>query len=191
MCRCNIFLKPTHTHTCTHTGGIVRDSQIRFGLSPEEVGFLLHQLPEQPVVFMRIVGATTDGTAPLEKILNVTPGEGGQFSFAVDFERDGIGGQVMDPVTTTPSDDESTAPLDTQQALGPQEVVVQLGEMQVIRELMRSSIPILTGWSTQMELLMRSSVHQNITSPSRSTGYYNKRPTMPVASTGDTFETSV
>lgn len=103
---------------------------------------MLHQLPENEVEFVRATPSTTGEALP-EKVLKITPGEAGQFSFAVDFEKDGVGGQVV-----------GTA----EAALGPLEVVVQLGEYQVIRELMQSSIPILTGWTTQLNLAMSNSI---------------------------------
>jgi hypothetical protein len=126
-----------------YAGGLQRDRQVRFGLSPEEVGFMLHQLPENAVEFVRTTPSDTAEPLP-EKVFKVTPGEAGQFSFAVDFEKAGVGGQVVGTADA---------------ALGPLEVVVQLGEYQVIRELMQSSIPALTGWSTQMSLAMSHSVH--------------------------------
>jgi hypothetical protein len=133
-------------HLYTHMyiiGGLQRDSQIRFGLSPEEVGFMLHQLPENEVEFVRTTPSDTANALP-EKVFKVTPGEAGQFSFSVDFEKAGVGGQVVGTADA---------------ALGPLEVVVQLGEYQVIRELMQSSIPALTGWTTQMSLALSHSVH--------------------------------
>lgn len=141
-CICQFSLCPLTF--CTILGGLQRSSQLRFGLSPEEVGFMLHQLPENEVEFVRTTPTTNSTTDALpEKVLKITPGEAGQFSFAVDFEKDGVGGQVV-----------GTA----EAALGPLEVVVQLGEYQVIRELMQTSIPILTGWSTQLNLAMSSSI---------------------------------
>lgn len=35
------------------------------------------------------------------------------------------------------------------------EVLVQLGEFQVMREIMRSSIPLLVGWKTMVEVAMQ------------------------------------
>lgn len=153
-------LKSIHRFIHIHTqltfcllpiGGAARDSQIRFGLSAEEVGFLLHQLPDEPVELVRVVQSsftTTDSSTSneptLEKVLKITPAEAGQCSFLIDFEKEGIGGQA--------SGGENSVPL------GPQEVVVQLGEMQVIRSLLESSIPVLTGWDTQMSQLMEQTL---------------------------------
>lgn len=133
-----------------HTvGGFNRDAQIRFGLSPEEAGFLLHQLPDNVVEFVRRTpsDSTTSGSVAAdlpEKVLRITPGEGGQFSFKVDYEKDGVGGQ-----TVVGSD----APL------GPLEVVAQLGEYVVIMELIKCSLPSLTGWDVQLNLAMQNSVN--------------------------------
>jgi hypothetical protein len=130
-------------------GGINRDLQIRFGLSPEEVGFLLDQLPHNEVEFTRRLPASVDQPGQVadeipEKVFRVVPGEGGQFAFRVDFEKNGVGGQ-------------SVAGEDT--AMGPLEVVAQLGEYRVMRELMQRSIPALTGWETQLNVAMQNAVH--------------------------------
>lgn len=163
----NKYITNNHTRVraCTHTfcflfqkkiekilhtvGGFNRDAQIRFGLSPEEAGFLLHQLPDNVVEFVRRTpsDSTTSGSVAAdlpEKVLRITPGEGGQFSFKVDYEKDGVGGQ-----TVVGSD----APL------GPLEVVAQLGEYVVIMELIKCSLPSLTGWDVQLNLAMQNSVN--------------------------------
>ena len=70
----------------------------------------------------------------LEKVLRITPVEGGGVSIKVDFELDGVGGATCDSST------------------GPMEVITQRGEFVTIRQLLLSSIPALTGWSTLMEV---------------------------------------
>ena len=141
-------------HFCSlfATGGFTRDNQIRFGLSPEELGLMLDQLPEHPVEFVRrapkadeysMSGSVSSDMA--EKVLRITPGESGMVSYKIDFEKDGVGGQT---------------PAFAEVALGPLEVVTQLGEHQVMMEIMRYSIPVLTGWSTMLETAMKRSVDE-------------------------------
>jgi hypothetical protein len=128
------------------TGGYDRESQIRFGLSAEEVGFILHQLPANTVEFARRLPAETPGvTADLpEKLFTITPAEGGQFAFKIDFVKDGMGGQ--NPGSTT-------------EALGPLEVVAQLGEYAVVREIFQKSIPSLIGWDVQLNFAMQNAIN--------------------------------
>jgi hypothetical protein len=136
------------------TGGFNRDEQIRFGLSPEEAGFLLHQLPDNEVEFVRRIpiseGSSGAAAADMpEKIFRIIPGEGGQFSFKIDFEKDGVGGQTVGDGTP----------------LGPLEVVAQLGEYMVMREIMQKSLPSLIGWDLQLNIAMQNAmniaVHHN------------------------------
>jgi hypothetical protein len=106
-------------------------------LSAEEIGFLLDQLPQQQVEFSRrLMTNTTGGDVP-DKVMRITPAEGGQFSFLVDFQLNGAGGHVVDNNVS-----------------GPLEVVAQLGEFQVMRELMQRTIPVLVGWETQLQFAM-------------------------------------
>ena len=131
-------------------GGFDREAQIRFGLSAEEVGFLLHQLPDNEVEFVRRLPAETPGmtiTDMPEKVLRITPGEGGQFTFKIDYEKDNVGSQSIG---------NSTEPL------GPLEVVAQLGEYAVLRELMKASIPSLIGWDVQTNLSMQNAMNMAI-----------------------------
>jgi len=148
------------TRYCTIIpGSFNRDRQVRFGLSPEEVGLLLDQLPQHEVEIVRRIynsniSSTTTSAADndglmssvdggvgvgsgdnLEKVMRIVPGDGGVVSFKVD----GAG----------------TGDYDGNQLL---EVDVQLGEFQVMREIMRSSLPALVGWSTQLDIAMRRSV---------------------------------
>jgi hypothetical protein len=114
---------------------------------------LLHQLPENEVEFVRRLPADTPGTTTAdmpEKILRITPGEGGQFTFKVDFEKDHVGGQSVGGA----------------EPMGPLEVIVQLGEYVVIRELMKASIPSLIGWDVQTNLAMQSAMNLAIQSTS-------------------------
>ena len=128
-------------------GGFDREAQIRFGLSPEEVGFLLHQLPDNEVEFVRRLPADQPGTSAAdmpEKILRITPGEGGQFAFKIDYEKDSVGGQIVGGTTD---------------ALGPLEVVAQLGEYVVMRKLMEQSLPSLIGWDVQTNFALQNAMN--------------------------------
>jgi hypothetical protein len=110
------------------------EQQVRFGLSPEEIGVMLHELPlNKPVEFVRSVGLTQQqqGYGDVsDKVFRVVPFEGGQYDFSIDHEKDGVSDGTSSPMTAT----------------------VQLGEYQVLRELMSYSIPYLTGWATLVEI---------------------------------------
>lgn len=138
-------------------GSTARDRSIRFALSPEEIGFVLDQLPKQnQVVLMRRPRPTEEPGAKEapHKVLHVTPGQGGMVSFKVDFEIDGVGGQ------------ETSSP----EISGPLEVVVQAGEFQVIMSLMQHSLPLLTGWSTMMEVALQNSLARTFQEAGRGGG---------------------
>jgi hypothetical protein len=79
-----------------------------------------------------------------EKILRITPGEGGQFAFKIDFEKDHVGGQLVGG---------------SAEPLGPLEVVAQLGEYVVIRNLMEQSIPSLIGWDVQTNFALQNAMN--------------------------------
>lgn len=145
------------------TGGINRDLQMRIGLSAEEVGFMLHQLPDNEVEFVRKLPPSVDQPGAVaddipEKVVRITPGEGGQFAFSIDFEKNGQGGQVV-AGEETPT--------------GPLEVVAQLGEFQVIKEILQKSIPTLIGWDTQMNMAMQQSIQQAVANGNNSGNYSN------------------
>lgn len=133
-----------------------RDHIIRFGLSPEECGFVLDQLPKsQEVFFLRRIPSDKDGygsgpPSNPDKVLYITPGQGGMVSFKVDFELDGVGGQVSGGLNGQPD------------LIGPLEVVVQAGEFQVILSLIQSSLPYLTGWTTSMEVALQHEIAEAI-----------------------------
>ena len=145
------------------TGGVNRDNQIRFGLSAEEVGFLLHQLPDHQVEFSRKISSYTSNTPGQiadelpDKVMRITPKEGGQFSLYVDYEKAGVGGQSA----------EVNAP-----ALGPLEVTAQLGEWQVMQHLMQVSIPVLIGWEAQMKIAVQNSIESALHSGGPSNSGY-------------------
>ena len=127
---------------------------MRFALSAEEIGYLLHQLPENNVQFSRKTPMQRDPSAPLQageqdqtasenepiKVFRMTPGEAGTVEFSVDYELNGQGGQQPSAGDT---------------GTGPMAVTAELGEFQVIREIMRTTIPQLIGWSTMTDILMQ------------------------------------
>lgn len=87
-----------------------RESKIRFGLSPEEVGLIIDQLPDHDVELARRIGGydMTTGSAAHDapdKVLRLIPGNGGVVSFKVDFEKDGMGGMK------NPGGDEGDTPV--------------------------------------------------------------------------------
>jgi hypothetical protein len=122
---------------------------------------LLNQLPDNEVEFVRRIPAETPGTTAAdmpEKVLRITPGEGGQFAFKIDYIKDNVGGQSVG----------GTEPL------GPLEVVAQLGEYVVLRELMKISIPSLIGWDVQTNLAMQNAM--NLALQGGGGGGYNNGP---------------
>jgi len=76
-----------------------------------------------------------------EKIMRLTPSDGGVVSFRVEASD----GATTDSITSD----------DGKQAL---QVDIQLGEFEVIREIMRSSIPLLVGWTTQATIAVQKNV---------------------------------
>lgn len=118
---------------------------------------------------MRRLPADTPGAVAgdmPEKVLHITPGEGGQFSFKIDFEKDGVGGQN---------------PLSTGEPLGPLEVVAQLGEYVVMRELFQQSIPSLIGWDVQLNLAMQNAMNLAVQGNNTFTSDSPSRTAKPVA----------
>ena len=113
---------------------------------------MLHQLPGNEVEFVRRLPAEPGATAAdmSEKVLRITPGEGGQFSFSVDYEKDNVGGQIAEGAT---------------QPLGPLEVVAQLGEYVVVRKLLELSIPSLIGWDIQTNYAMQNAINLALQAP--------------------------
>jgi hypothetical protein len=115
---------------------------------------ILDQLPDHPVELSRrvpsggdnngmmITSSVTDETP--DKVLRLIPGVGGSVTFKIDYEKNGVGGQ---------------SPLyGEDNASGPLEVTAQLGEVQVVREIIRSSIPALVGWTTMLNVAMQKSL---------------------------------
>jgi hypothetical protein len=83
-------------------GKYMWEDLIRFGLSAEETGLLVNQLPHYKVEFSRLQSARGDNeqaygtvvtTDTPEKVLTVEPGELGAVNFTIDYVRDGVGGQ--------------------------------------------------------------------------------------------------
>jgi hypothetical protein len=117
---------------------------VRFGLSPEELGVIVDQLPHHSVEFVRRLGANEATIDASNKLIRIDPpllnkANNGMFSFVFDYERDGVNG------------------------VGPQgsyDVQVPLGEFTVLHELMRSSIPVVTGWSALLDCGIQSAMEQ-------------------------------
>lgn len=80
-----------------------------------------------------------------DKVMYITPGQAGMALFKVDFEKDGVGGQEQ--------------VLKNGPMMGPLEVVVQTGELQVMLSIIESSLPQLTGWTTSMDIAMQRAVN--------------------------------
>jgi hypothetical protein len=131
---------------------------------------MLDQLPSNIVEFSRrpatltgqpeFGGNTTD--VP-DKVLRITPGEGGSVSFLIDHELNGV--SVAPPASKVSGTAFSAVTSETSSTItttGPLVVVAQLGEFIVIRELLRSSIPILVGWNTMVEIAMQQRTLENM-----------------------------
>jgi hypothetical protein len=113
----------------------------------EEVGLLTHQIPEHSVEFTRQSSATQPGVDLPDKVMRAVPISGGVVSFTVDYEKDGIGSQPPPPSTAGSN------------ATGPPFVVeAQYGEVQVLRELMQTSIPKLVGWDIMTEINVQNTI---------------------------------
>jgi hypothetical protein len=149
-----------------------------FGVSAEEAGLILQQLPEHSVELLRkadrsnmsapagkissfsSISADVTPTGAPDKVLRITPAVGGTISFEVDFEKDGVshsstfGGEGGFPPGIS----------------GPLAVTVQLGEFQVLRELLRSSIPKLLGWDIMTDVAIERMIDEAINNTGSSYG---------------------
>mmetsp|Transcript_25484 Transcript_25484/g.59793 ORF Transcript_25484/g.59793 Transcript_25484/m.59793 type:complete len:205 (-) Transcript_25484:153-767(-) len=137
-------------------GRIIQDQEAKmsFALSAEEAGLVLDQLPENPVEIRRAPQQNpmltqdpdaVDANQPpqqIDKVCRITPKEAGLVEFKCDFELDGVGAQ-------RPAYGDKSAQ-------GPMAVSVQAGEFQVMREIMRTSLPILVGWQTMVGLSLEN-----------------------------------
>jgi hypothetical protein len=139
-------------------GGYIWNDQSRFALSAEEVGLFCNQLPQFEIELSRSsnVAASADEEnmrfGPItndmpEKVLRVTPGEGGTVNFQLDYVKDGIGGQ---------------SPGVGQDGSGAMEVSVQAGEFEVILSIMRTSLPVLAGWSPLIDIAVQASINDAV-----------------------------
>lgn len=122
------------------TGKGDRENSIRFALSPEEAGLILDQLPENDVELARSGGPGYEEVP--DKVFRIAPLEDGAVSFIIDFEKHGVGGMM-------PDSQAGSGP-------GPLEVCASAGEFVVFRELVKSTIPTLTGWSEMLEIAINN-----------------------------------
>lgn len=137
------------TFSFSVTGTFVVENIVRFALGPDEVGLTVDQLPDNEVEFSRItmMGNEVSSTDVMpDKVVRMTPLEGGGVSFKLDFEMNGVGGQTFEKDGAG-------------HITGPFEVVGQRGEVIVMRELMRTSIPALSGWSTMFNIAIENAVN--------------------------------
>lgn len=107
---------------------------------------ILHQLPQQQSVELSRKPAADeslyDGPTAPQKVCRVIPSPNlATVDWAVDFEADGTGGQVMQ-----------------NNVRGPLSVTMQAGEVQVALEIMRTSLPSLVGWTTMTDIAIRKTV---------------------------------
>ena len=124
---------------------VAREEVLRFGLSPEEALLLVDQIPHNEVQFSRQPYQVSESDARGLKVLHVVPNAAtGQVRFKLDFEVDGIGGQ---PPWSDKSQSVMTSSITT-----PMEVVAQLGEYLVLKNLIESTVPELVGWRYTMNI---------------------------------------
>jgi hypothetical protein len=137
----------------TPDGSVDRERQVRFGLSPEEVGLIIDQLPQHEVELTRYPHRNSGDFASVsqpgaaQKVLTLTPRNGGVVAFKIHYEAEGPAGSAL----SSPGREEAGGPL---------EVLVQLGEFRVMCELMRSSIPVLVGWDMQLKIALERTTDQ-------------------------------
>jgi hypothetical protein len=113
------------------------------------------------------ISTSTTADVP-DKVLRITPGEGGSVSFLIDHELNGV--SVPPPPPLSNDSAVVSASSSSSTVTGPMEVVTQLGEFAVIKELLRSSIPVLVGWNTMVEIAMQRSFESMQNSNNRSQG---------------------
>ena len=126
---------------------------MRFALSPEEVGLILNQIPQQQAVVLERRTPTNESLVETSqsphKVCKIEPNpEYASVKFTFDYEIDGIGGQTVRNART------------------PMSVEMQAGEVQVALEIMRQSLPSLAGWKTCEEIALR-----NVVEMTKSGGY--------------------
>lgn len=131
-----------------------RDNHVRFGLSVEEMGLLLHQLPLQQAVSLVRKPAPSEAmydsnTSTPHKVCTITPqdNQGGMVEWKVDYEIDGVGGQHIS--------NNATMQL-------PMAVMMQAGEVQVVLEILRHSLPVLAGWTFAQNIAMQKAMNEAV-----------------------------
>ncbi len=95
-------------------GSVLWNQAVRFGLSAEEVGLFINQLPQYPIELSRTPGkfghqdmeASGDHAGggsgeSIDKVLKIEPGESGTVKFTMDFIKDGVGGQEHEGLVRT------------------------------------------------------------------------------------------
>jgi len=136
--------------------GFLWDQQIYFGLSVEEIGLLISHVPHQPLKLSRNLGtdwnndesgindrkydSVSANNEPGRKVLAVTPGE-----FAINFHID----YVDAPAETATEKGASFVPM---------EVDMQAGEWEVVKSILKESIPNLLGWNYMMDIATKNAV---------------------------------
>lgn len=119
------------------TGKGDKNSYIRIGLSAEDLGLAIDQLPKHEVEFVR---NKEQGVEQLvTKVLRLSPTETNGLMISIDYEQEGVGGQVGG----------------VNNAKGPLYVEADQAEALLLVEVMRTSIPELTGWSPMLNLAMK------------------------------------
>jgi hypothetical protein len=156
--------------------------QVRVAISAEEVGLICNQLPHYEVSLTRVPrvatgydGESTEGIASdgiPNKVLKATPGEGGTVKFSIDYVLNGVGGQSPGPgqegkvrlivdkldLSLLHESWSHWVSLISYLQAGPLEVEVQLGEFEVIKALLKDSIPSLVGWSQLVDKSVQNAI---------------------------------
>lgn len=114
------------------------DRPLRFAFSPEETALLFAKLKYgQAVELNRQQQKPEMNDDSLVKVFRAIPMPDGSVRMSCDYEKDGRGGQP---------------PMSEQEATGPLEINLMVGESITVQSILEYSIPRLTGWCTMLDL---------------------------------------
>mmetsp|Transcript_14080 Transcript_14080/g.21703 ORF Transcript_14080/g.21703 Transcript_14080/m.21703 type:complete len:267 (-) Transcript_14080:271-1071(-) len=138
-------------------GKLDYNQKARIGLEANEVGLLCNQLPHHEVEIVRnsspqysnsagAEGGMFEGTVTNDmpqKVIKFSPSDRAAVNVSLDYVS-GIDGNTSDLEA------------------GPMEVPMQTGEFEVFASIMRSSLPILAGWSPLIDIAIQASINEAI-----------------------------
>lgn len=124
--------------------------KVSMGLSAEEVGLLCNQLPHQEVEIVRNPNQTSnsagggesfEGTVTNDmpqKVMKFSPSDGSAVTCTLDLVSEIDGNSELES--------------------GRMEVIAQAGEFEVLASIMRSSLPVLAGWSPLVDIQVQAAI---------------------------------